>query len=137
MDYFETYAPIVQWTTICLMLILECVLDLKSKQGDVTCAFLHAKLPPEEKVYLEMSRGFKQYGKNKHARVLSIKRLLYGLKPSPRAFWKYMVEKFKACGCKQSNLDPCLFISATVIAVIYVDDILMWSVDVDNIYALR
>ena len=38
-DYFETYAPVVMWTTIRLMLILECLLDLKSKQGDVNCAF--------------------------------------------------------------------------------------------------
>ena len=124
-DYFETYAPVVQWTTIRLMLILECVLDLKSKQGDVTCAFLHAKLPEEEKVYLEMPRGFKQYGKNKRAKVLRLKRTLYGLKQSPRAFWKYMVEKLEACGCKQSELDPCLFIGANAIAVMYVDDILM------------
>ena len=95
-DYFETYAPVVQWTTIRLMLILECVLDLKSKQGDVTCAFLHAELPPEEKVYLEMPRGFKQYGKNKHAKVLSLKRTLYGSKQLPRAFWKYMVKSWNS-----------------------------------------
>ena len=83
-----------------------------------------------------MPRGFKQYGKNKRAKVLRLKRTLYGLKQSPRAFWKYMVEKLEACGCKQSELDPCLFIGANVIAVMYVDDILMWSTDVDNIYAL-
>jgi len=49
-DFFETYAPVVQWTTICLMFILEVILDLKSKQGDVTCAFLHADLGPGETV---------------------------------------------------------------------------------------
>ena len=38
-DYFETYSPVFMWTTIQLMLILECLLDLKSKQGDVNCAF--------------------------------------------------------------------------------------------------
>ena len=32
-DFFETYAPVVQWTTVQLMLILEVLLDLKSKQG--------------------------------------------------------------------------------------------------------
>lgn len=41
-DFFETYAPVVQWTTVRLMLILEVLLDLKSKQGDVTGAFLMA-----------------------------------------------------------------------------------------------
>eukprot|EP00956_Cyclotella_meneghiniana_P031971 scaffold85836_cov36-Cyclotella_meneghiniana.AAC.1 len=31
-DFFETYAPVVQWTTVRLMLILEILLQLKSKQ---------------------------------------------------------------------------------------------------------
>ena len=30
-DFFETYAPVVQWTTICLMFILEVLLGLKSR----------------------------------------------------------------------------------------------------------
>jgi len=30
-DFFETYAPVVQWTTVRLMLILEVLLGLKSK----------------------------------------------------------------------------------------------------------
>jgi len=30
-DFFETYAPVVQWTTIRLMFILEVLLGLKSK----------------------------------------------------------------------------------------------------------
>jgi hypothetical protein len=60
-DFFETYSPVVQWTTIRLMLILECVLGLVSKQGDVTCAFLHAILPNRKCVYIKMPHGFKQY----------------------------------------------------------------------------
>ncbi len=43
-EFFKTYAPVVQWRTIWLMFILEVLLGLKSKQGDVTCAFLHAML---------------------------------------------------------------------------------------------
>ena len=42
--YFETYVPVVQWTTISLMLILEILLQLKSEQGDIAAAFIHAKL---------------------------------------------------------------------------------------------
>ena len=37
-DLFETYDPVVQRTTIWLMFILEVLLGLQSKQGDVTCA---------------------------------------------------------------------------------------------------
>ncbi len=60
-DFFETYAPVVQWTTIRLMFILEILLGLKLKQGDITCAFLHADLEPGENIYVDMPLGFSQY----------------------------------------------------------------------------
>ncbi len=71
-DFFETYAPVIQWTTICLMLILEVLLGLKSKQGDAV--FLHADLPADKHVYVKMPTGFRQPGK-----VLKLKKTLYGL----------------------------------------------------------
>ena len=43
-DFFETYAPVVQWTSVRMMLILEILMNLKSKQGGVTADFLHADL---------------------------------------------------------------------------------------------
>ena len=121
-DFFETYAPVVQWTTIRLMLILEVLLGLKSKQGDVTAAFLHATLGKDEHIYCEMPLGFRIPGK-----VLKLKKTLYGLRQSPRAFWKYLIEKMEMCGLEQSNLDPCLFVGERVIAISYVDDLIFWS----------
>ena len=53
-DFFETYAPMVQWTTVRLMLILEVLLGLNSEQCDVTAAFLHADLGEDEKVFADM-----------------------------------------------------------------------------------
>ena len=41
---FETYAPVVQWTTVSLMLIIDILSQLKSNQGDITSKFLHDKL---------------------------------------------------------------------------------------------
>ncbi len=57
-DFFETYARVLQWTTIHLMFVLEVLLGLKSLQGDVTCAFLHADLKENKKVYVDMPMGF-------------------------------------------------------------------------------
>ena len=128
-DFFETYAPVVQWTTIRLMFILEVLLDLKSKQGDVTCAFLHADLGPDEEVYVEMPLGFNVKSKSGKRQVLKLKKTLYGLRQSPRAFWKYMTEKLEKVGLKQSKFDPCLFIGTHVICVVYVDDLIFWSRD--------
>ena len=107
-DFFETYAPVVQWTTIWLMFILEGFLGLKSKQGDVTCAFLHADLAPDETVYVDLPLGFNTKSKIGKRQVLKLNKTLYGLRQSPRAFWKYITKNLESCGLKQSKFDPCL-----------------------------
>jgi hypothetical protein len=53
-DFFETFAPVVNWTTVRLPLILSQVLNLSSKQNDYTAAFIHA--PIADTVYVEMLR---------------------------------------------------------------------------------
>ena len=119
---------------LCLMLVLECILGLCSKQGDITCAFLHASLGKDEAVYIEMPQGFEQYDKNGKPNVLKLNRTLYGLRQSPRAFWLYLTEKLERCGLKQSQLDPCLFIGSCVICIVCVDDLLFWSPKEEYIY---
>jgi hypothetical protein len=129
-DFFETYAPVVQWTTIRLMFILEVLLGLKSKQGDVTCAFLHSDLGPGEIVYVDMPLGFNSKSKNGKRQVLKLNKTLYVLRQSPRAFWKYITEKLESCGLKQSKFDPCLFIGPDVMCIVYVNNLIFWSCDV-------
>ena len=108
-DFFETYAPVVQWTTIWLMFILEVLLGLKSKQGDVTCAFLHANLASDKTVYVDMPLGFNIKSKNGKQQVLKLNKTLYGLFQSPRAFWKYIIKKLESCGLKQTKFEPFSF----------------------------
>lgn len=119
-DFTETWAPVVQWTTVRMMLILMCMLDLKSYSADVSCAFLHSDI--DDEVYVEMPRGFRKPGK-----VLKLRKSLYGLRQAPRLFWEYLTRSMESSGLKQSNLDPCLFVGAEVVAVVYVDDILFFS----------
>ena len=116
------------------MLILEVLLGLKSKQGDVNAAFLHAYLGEDEKVFVNTPRGFEVKGKNNRNNILKLKKTLYGLCQSPISFWKYMTSKMELCVMVQSNMDPCLFIEERVMAIIYVDDILFWSMDVNAIH---
>ena len=61
-----------------MVLILEILLKLKSKQGDVTADFLHADINEDEKMYVEMPLGFRKKGK-----YLKLKKTLYGLKKKP------------------------------------------------------
>jgi hypothetical protein len=53
-----------------------------------------------------------------------------GLKQSPRIYFLHMKGKLEKLGFIQSTADPCLFISATVICLCYVDDALLVYRDV-------
>ena len=94
-------------------------------------AFVHADVEEGENIYVEMPRGFRKQGK-----VLKLKKTLYGLRQSPRAFWLYLTEKMNLCGMEQSTLDPCLFIGKKVICICYVDDLIFWAMDEADIDTL-
>ena len=135
-DYFDTFAPVVNWTTIRLMLVLSIILNLSTCQVDYTAAFVHVPIDKDPEwetlseeqrnrsgVYIEMPRGFRQPGK-----VLKLKRSLYGLKQSPRNFFLHLKSKLEAAGFEsKESVDPCLFISDKVICLIYVDNTLLFS----------
>ena len=123
-DYFETYSPVAQWTSIRAMMILASKLNLVSAQCDITAAFLHAKVPAHEKIYVHQPRGFVRGGSNF---VLSLDRFLYGLKQSPRYFYKYLSERMENQGLVPSQFDPCLFLSKDLIVLCYVDDLLLYA----------
>jgi len=120
-DFFDTFAPVVNWTMVRMMLILSVILALSTRQVDYTAAFVHA--PMEEDVYIDMPRGFSEPGK-----VLKLKKLLYGLKQSPRNFFQFLKSKLEGIGFESAqDVDPCLFISDKVICLVYVDDTLFYS----------
>ena len=85
-DFFDTFAPVVNWATVRMILILTCQLELKSKQVDWTAAFVHADIDrplgydnmTQDQVYVEMPCGFSQHGM-----VLKLNKNLYGLKQAP------------------------------------------------------
>ena len=82
-DYFETYAPVVQWSTIRLVLTLILTKKWVTKQVDYTNAFAQAALA--EEVYIETPRCF-EHKDNKN--VLKLNNSLYGLKQAPKTFYE-------------------------------------------------
>ena len=70
-NYFETFALVVKWTTVRLMPTFSLQLSLSTRQVDYTVAFLHA--PVDTAIFVEPPRGFEQPGK-----VFKLKRSLYG-----------------------------------------------------------
>jgi hypothetical protein len=135
LGFFETFAPVVAWETIIIMLIMLIIFDLATLQVDFTAACVHADIdkPPNwetmtelEKersgVYIQMPRRFGEDGK-----VLKLKKSLYGLKQSPRNFFLHLKAKLEKVGFAQSEIDPCLFMNDKVICIVYVDDTLLYS----------
>ena len=68
---------------------------------------------------------------------LKLKKTLYGLCQSPRAFWLYLTEKMNLCGMEQSTFDPCLFIGEKVMCICYVDNLIFWALGESDINELE
>ena len=124
-DYFEAFAPVGQWETVRLLLILFVHLNLSTIQVDYTSAFLHTDI--EHKVYVEIPRGYKDPGK-----ALKLNNSLHGLKQNPRNVSLHLKSKLENLEFVQSPADPCLFIRPDIICLVYVDDCLFFALDYSN-----
>ena len=117
-EYFETYAPVVQWSIIRLVLTMVLANGWVTRQVDYTNAFTKAKL--KEKVYIEAPKEFQR--KDERDLVLKLLKSLYGLKQAPKYFFDKLSSGLIERGFKQSEFNKCLFINKDMIGVVYVDD---------------
>jgi hypothetical protein len=133
-DYFSTYAPVVQWLTVRMMLILSASLDLKTFQVDYSDAFAQAHL--KEEIYLKLPQG--STGKHGKDTVLKLQQSLYGLKQAALCWFDKISEGLVELGWYRplGVLEPCLFVKDGIICLIYVDDCLFFGRDDTKIRAL-
>jgi hypothetical protein len=124
-DYFDTYAPVIQWSTIRLVLTLALKHRWSTRQVDYTNAFAQADI--QEEVYIEPPRGFT--GKDGLDKVLKLCKSLYGLKQAPKTFFDKLRAGLIERGFTPSNIDPCLFLKNNMICVVYVDDTILCGPD--------
>lgn len=130
-DYFDTYAPVIQWSTVRLVLTLTLKHGWSTRQVDYTNAFAQAEI--QEEVYIEPPRGFSgQDGLNK---VLKLCKSLYGLKQAPKTFFDKLRAGLLERGFTPSNIDPCLFMKGDMICVVYVDDTILCGPSSDALEA--
>ena len=55
-DFWETYSPVVQWSSVCMMLILSAIYGFANRQVDYVQAFPQA--PIDDEVYIRIPQGF-------------------------------------------------------------------------------
>ena len=130
-DFFDTFAPVVAWSTIRLMLTLTAVFDLKTKQVDYTNAF--AQTPLKDDVYIALPKDFDSNDNNS---VLKLNTSLYGMRQSPLMWYEHLKAGLEKRGFKPSTTDQCLFLGDNIICVVYVDDCLFFARDSLKIEAM-
>ena len=137
-DYQETFAPVAKLNTIRVLLSLAANLDWPLHQLDVKNAFLNGDLT--EEVYMDIPPGFET--KATMNKVCKLKKSLYGLKQSPRAWFDRFNKTVKKYGYSQCQADHTLFIKHSTkgklaILIVYVDDIILTGDYEDELIKLK
>ena len=129
---FETYAPVVQLSSVRLFLAWALLLHWVTCCVDFSNAFIQAKL--KDAIFVHIPRGFTS---NKSGKTcLRLKRSLYGLSVAPRLWFQHLWKALEKEGFKQSDHDPCLMFAKDLIVIQYVDDLGIAGKDMKTIDAL-
>ena len=123
-NYWETYAPVVNWLSVRTLMALSIIHDLETRSIDFILAFPQAELDVD--IYMELPYGFDIDGSKRF--ILKLNKNLYGLKNASHNFWMLLKSGLEARGYeKQSNADSCVFIGKDSIVLVYVDDCIVIS----------
>jgi Reverse transcriptase (RNA-dependent DNA polymerase) len=76
-DYYETYSPVAQMASFCMIIAIAAEKDWEIDSFNFNSAYLNGKLDPDEEIYMEFSPGYKPQGKNM---ILLLRKTLYSLK---------------------------------------------------------
>ncbi|BBH01411.1 hypothetical protein Prudu_011666 [Prunus dulcis] len=129
-DYTDTFAPVAKINTVRVLLSLAANLDWPLQQFDVKNAFLHGDLT--EEIYMDLPPGLSDPDIRKQ-KVCRLKKSLYGLKQSPRAWFGRFTKSMRAFGYMQSNWDHTLFLKRrnekVTALIVYVDDMVVTGND--------
>jgi len=125
-DYNEVFSPVVKHSSIQILLALVAQYELDLEQLDVKIAFHHSDL--NEEIYISQPMGFKTAGKKNM--VCKLKKSLYGLKQSPRQWYKSFDSFIRGKKYTRSHYDPCVYYNKLpegeyIYLQLYVDDMLI------------
>jgi hypothetical protein len=137
-DYNDVFSPVLKHSSIRALLGIVAMHDLELELLDIKTAFLHGDL--EEEIYMDQLEGFIVPGKENF--VCKLKKSLYGLKQSPRQWYKKFNSFMIANGFKRSLYDSCVYIKfvdgSPIYLLLYVDDMLIAvksKIDIANLKA--
>jgi len=121
-DYTETFASVVRFTTVKFLLAQAAVRGLEVDHLDVDTAFLNPHL--KEEVYMEIPEYFWRVEKQRTQSTcyLRLHKSLYGLKQAPYEWYTEVDQYLASIGFTKSKADPNLYIRGSVYLLLFVDD---------------
>jgi hypothetical protein len=124
-DFEETFAPVVKFPSMRVLLSIAASRDMELHQMDVKCAFLNGVL--DEEIYMRPPEGY-QVPDNL---VCRLKKAIYGLKQSPRVWFKTIDTYLKSLGFNPCPNDLCVYVrwldNKLAFISLYVDDLIIAS----------
>ena len=121
----ETHAATLAVKIFRALMAIATYFNLEIRQYDAVNAFTNSKL--ERRVYCYTPEGF-----DEPDYVWELRRALYGLKTSPRLWYKDLTLSLKKFGLTLVPNVPCLYKNDKAIVFFYVDDIIMMATPGNN-----
>jgi len=138
LNYGDTFSPLAKMAFVCLFIAMDVFQQCSLYQLDVKNVFLNWDL--REEIYMEQSLGFVAQGESSGL-VCRLRKSLYGLKQSPRAWlgkFNNIVQQF---GMTRSEADHSIFYRRSgvecIYLVVYVDDIVLTSTNLHGISQVK
>ncbi|RVW96915.1 Retrovirus-related Pol polyprotein from transposon TNT 1-94 [Vitis vinifera] len=121
-DYGDTFSPVAKIASVRLLLSMAAMCSWPLYQLDIKNAFLHGDLA--EEVYMEQPPGFVAQGES--GLVCRLRRSLYGLKQSPRAWFGRFSSVVQEFGMLRSTADHSVSIIITPWGSVFICSIQFW-----------
>lgn len=121
-DYHETFAPVLKYKSLRIIIVLSLHFNMRIEQLDVKTAFLNASV--KEDIYISIPEGMTENSNT----VLKLLKALYGIKQAPRE-WHVEIDTFlHSLHYSSCVKDTCLYWRKTktnklIIVGLFVDDI--------------
>jgi hypothetical protein len=114
LNFEETVSSVVRSMAYKMLFNRAAVEDMEIEQMDVDVAFLNGEIDGD--VYIEQSEGFD----DGTGRVCRLKRTLYGLRQSPRAWYLTLRTFLKSLGLRPAAADASVFTGSGLWVAVYI-----------------
>eukprot|EP00957_Ditylum_brightwellii_P144572 11012538-Ditylum_brightwellii.AAC.1 len=105
--YFDTYAPVVTWTLVRLILVVAILDAWATRQVDFVMTYAQADI--EFDLYMNLPKGVQVSDRSRGTHVLKLLKNVYGQKQADRVWYNHLKDRLVKIGFTQSAIDECVF----------------------------